>query len=491
MELRRSSFRDRWPRPAAFYAERDHRTELEVQELRKYAYKPIEIHVEAESAGDVTIQRMAILVANLTARWARNVQVFIPDVPLASALQTFEERTLCERVRREMREADPFGNFDVGVRKDSDPYSIRLWVGFQGNNTFPHTIEDYAIDAAGWTILGRRGSNGDCPSIRNATVGAAALSAAIGAADVFKRAIGHVRGDWFGDIDWCTWNHILGAKEGARSGPSLSDSFDLGNILVAGVGAVGSAVLYILGMTSIHGEITLLDMDRVEASNLNRSPLFSAEDALTASEKTEVGRKFLARLGCEARVINGPWHQHCRQLGEERFDAWISLTNERGAWAEVPFQLPPVVLHGTTTSGWGVAAGRHIPRIEDCTVCRLPRPLAEFRGPCAEGELPTVQDHEPIRAALPFLSTASAALIVTELLKLQFGEAGALPNGIWADFRKGLPAVISQTLRSNPSCPGCQLAWLPEWKERGGRGRYVNLSEVSAPPVRASCVGLT
>src|SRR5260221_5130364 len=100
MELKRNSLHDRWARPAAFYAERDHRTELEVEQLNKYAYKPIEIHVEAESAGDVTIQRMAILVANLTARWARNVRVFIPDVPLATALQTFGERTLSERVRR-------------------------------------------------------------------------------------------------------------------------------------------------------------------------------------------------------------------------------------------------------------------------------------------------------------------------------------------------------------------------------------------------------
>lgn len=482
-------FHDRWPTAAAFYAERDHRTELEVQQLHRYACAPIEIHVEPECAGDVTIQRMAILVANLTARWARNIRVFVPNVCLAPQLQVFGEQTLSERIAREMREADPFGNFTVGVGVDSDLCSIRLWVGIYNTSAHPHTKDDYAIDATEWTVLGRREPSGDCRLIRNATVGAAALAAAIGAADVFKRAIGHDRSDWFGNIDWCTWDHVFGAKRGVRSGPSLPDCFDVGKILIAGVGAVGSAVLYILGMTSIYGEITLLDMDRIEASNLNRSPLFSAEDALRAFEKTEVGRRFLARLGCEARVVNGPWHQHCRTLGEERFDVWISLTNERGAWAEVPFQLPPVVLHGTTTSGWGVAAGRHLPRIEDCTACRLPRPSTEFRGPCAEGELPAVQDHAPMRAALPFLSTVSAALIVSELAKLQFAEAGTLPNAICADFRKGLPAVIAQTLGLNPNCPGCQLTLLPEWMKRGGRSRYAGLSKAAAVDMHcAGCV---
>lgn len=122
---------------------------------------------------------------------------------------------------------------------------------------------------------------------------------------------------------------------------------------------------------------------------------------------------------------------------------WVSLTNEDGAWAAVPFQLPPVVLHGTTTSGWGFSAGRHIPRQEDCTLCRLPRPIAEFRGPCAEGEIGAEPTGPPVRASLPFLSAASAALVLAEMLKLCVGGKSAtdaatilhLPNDTAADLR--------------------------------------------------------
>jgi len=163
-------------------------------------------------------------------------------------------------------------------------------------------------------------------------------------------------------------------------------------------------------------------------------------------------------------------------LSREPFDAWVSLTNEHGAWAEVPFQLPPVVLHGTTTSGWGIAFGRHIPRVEDCTACRLPQPHAEFRGPCAEARIDLSAEGQGYRASLPFLSTASAALIAAELLKLRVPAASSLPNAVYADFRNGLPAVVARRLKANPQCRGCQTLAYPLWLQRGGRSQYANLS---------------
>lgn len=134
------------------------------------------------------------------------------------------------------------------------------------------------------------------------------------------------------------------------------------------------------------------------------------------------------------------------KLSEQEFDVWISLTNEDGAWAEVPFQLPPIVLHGTTTSGWGIGFGRHIPRKEDCKACRLPRPHQEFRGPCAEGEVISVAestdqeeaDVVPVTASLPFLSAASAALLANELMKLNFPEVVSLPNSVSVSGSSGL-----------------------------------------------------
>jgi hypothetical protein len=467
--------RSRWANAEAFYQERDHRTRLEVNDLHAYAERPIEIHVDGEMAEDPTIQQIAILASNLTARWATKIKVVVPNVALAPPLATRSERTLSARIRREMCQADPFGTFHVGEHElDSEPDTLRLRVGARQS---PKTVgDDYVIDASGWSVLGQRAGRWSNYSRTPATAPAAALAAAIGACDLFKRAIRHPVEQWIRDINWCTWDSTLSQNVTIlKPTPLAPQSVDLGNLLVAGVGAVGSALLYILGLMPVSGRVTALDLDCVDVSNLNRSPLFTVEDAALGSRKTEVAQHFLSSLGVKCQVVNGTWSQHAEALSQSGFDTWISLTNEHGAWAEVPFQLPPVVLHGTTTSGWGVACGRHIPRIEDCTACRLPRPHAEFRGPCAEGDIST-DEQQPVRASLPFLSSISAALVASEILKLDLPGATARPNSVSADFRYGLPSVVAVSYRPNITCHGCRISELPLWSERGGRGRYAGLS---------------
>ena len=240
------------------------------------------------------------------------------------------------------------------------------------------------------------------------------------------------------------------------------------------MGAIGSALLYILGLMPVTGCITLLDRDRIETSNLNRSPLFTAMDVVGMRRKIDVGKALLTTMGIECATVMGTWREQSGQFVREPFDVWVSLTNENGAWSEVPFQLPPIVLHGTTTSGWGVGFGRHIPRVEDCTACRLPRPHVEFRGPCSEGDI-FLDSKEPVRASLPFLSTIAAALIATELLKLPFPNASSLPNAVQADLRIGLPAVVAALLGPTAGCRGCEMAQLPLWLQRGGRSRFASM----------------
>ena len=467
----------RWSTAEAFYAERDHRTQLEVEDLHAYVNTPVEIHVSPTSAGNITTQRIALLAANLTARWARNIAVFVPNVELADALRIQNDEFLSSRLRREMEEADPFGRFVVQEESNSDPANLRLFVGPPSN--FQKLSErDYVIDARGLSAIGYRGNLSSSKIDRlDAIAPAAALAAAIGAGDLFKRAIGHHPKQWLRSITWCTWHHTLSNRAGCCDWhPAIPDKLDLGNLLVAGVGALGSALLYILGLTPCVGRVTVLDRDAVETSNLNRSPLFAAVHAATAMNKTDVAKNFLTSLGIESNVVQGTWRENGPELSEQAFDVWISLTNEDGAWAEVPFQLPPIVLHGTTTSGWGIAFGRHIPRTEDCTACRLPRPHAEFRGPCSEGEVTPANDVEPVRASLPFLSTASAALVATELVKLNFPGVISLPNSVSADFGGGLQTLIAVSFSPTENCGGCRMAWLPLWNERGGRGRYAGLS---------------
>jgi hypothetical protein len=180
-----------WPNAEAFYSERDHRTQIEVPDLRSYCLVPVEIHVDRSSADDATVQRAAILACNLTARWARNIRVVVPNVSLVGPLRSSEDKSLARRIAREMRSADPFGHFEVGSHRSSSPHEdpLRLWIGsgdLQGSSE-----NDYIVDAIGWSIIGRRASRWTSISRRQATAPAAALAGAIGAADLFKRAIGH------------------------------------------------------------------------------------------------------------------------------------------------------------------------------------------------------------------------------------------------------------------------------------------------------------
>lgn len=114
--------------------------------------------------------------------------------------------------------------------------------------------------------------------------------------------------------------------------------------------------------------------------------------------------------------------------------------------------------------------------------------MAEFRGPCAEGDIAPRETSQPVRASLPFLSAASAALVLAEMMKLSLCEGGyswsgevlSLPNDVAADLRFGLPAVIALKRITNPTCRGCCAANSPAWEAWGGRGRYRLLSAARA-----------
>jgi len=81
-------------------------------------------------------------------------------------------------------------------------------------------------------------------------------------------------------------------------------------ILLAGVGAVGSALLYIACMTPLVAHWTLLDRDRTEVSNLNRSPLFTVPDI--GARKTKATQEYLAKCGYASNVLDGPLARACR-----------------------------------------------------------------------------------------------------------------------------------------------------------------------------------
>jgi hypothetical protein len=493
----------KWRSADEFYRERDDRTAIQIKNLEFYAGKPFEIWLDPLLSSSVALQEIALLICNLTARWARRIVVrFSADVTLKETLRRDGFHFLADRILYEMKAADPFGDFSVfgydAPVNENEQNPLRIFVGPWSNTSIVNpaiTPEDYFIDANGWSVFGRRGSGFSHYIQEDTSVPATALAASLGAADLFKRAVGHARDEWLPDnFVWNVWKHkfsdaefaVTAARVQKNTNCPVSRNLDVGRTLLAGVGAIGSALIYLMDFMNLRGEFMFLDRDRVETSNLNRSPLFNVLHAAENWEKTRIAADYLSRHDIKVSVRNGTWQEHAAQVSREPFDQWISLTNEDGAWATVPYFLPPVVLHGTTTSGWGFGAGRHLPRREDCTLCRMPRPEIKFRGVCAQGEISKGDDNtQPATASLPFLSAASAALLLTEIIKLDVSlsqpnlanSIAESSNEIAADLRFGLFAVTTLKRLHNESCSGCRASALEKWIELGGRSRYRFLSE--------------
>lgn len=476
----RNAIAARWPTSDDFYRERDDRTLRESPELTAYAGRPVEILISLSSAESPATQQAALVACNLAARWARNITVVMPNgTRILSDLNRRSYTYLAERIITEMHGADPFGRYRIVA---SESYlgageALRLFIGNWDLDTGRIRIQDddFLVASTGEYAVGRRGQPFSPSEERPAFPPASALAASLGVADLFKRAIGHPKEHWVATFNWNLIDQSLREKIGPSIG-RFTNMPDIGKVLLAGVGAIGSSLAYMLDLAGAKGKVTLLDRDRVEASNLNRSLIFDVAHVLANATKTELTEEFLRSSRLSVDRLDGTWRDNSATIAASNYDVWLSFTNEDGAWAQLPFQLPPVVIQGTTTSGWGFGAGRHIPRKEDCTLCRMPRPRAEFRGPCAEGDIASVEPDTPIRASLPFLSAASAALVFAELLKLALPEMQRVPNEISGDLKTELAAVTSIRRLANPSCPGCRVVQSDLWQERGGRGRFSDLS---------------
>ena len=81
--------------------------------------------------------------------------------------------------------------------------------------------------------------------------------------------------------------------------------------------------------------------------------------------------------------------------------------------------------------------------------------------------MPAPDLQQPVRASLPFLSTAAAALVAGELLKLQEGIVPRLsPNAVSADFER----LLLDKLGPGEACPHGNLEGVDTAEERRARG---------------------
>lgn len=129
---------------------------------------------------------------------------------------------------------------------------------------------------------------------------------------------------------------------------------------------------------------------------------------------------------------------YVRAIG--RLDVVLLLANEGNVYADLQNNFPPLVVYGTTTSGWGVNLVRHVPLREECVLCRCPNHLTP-NFECSTAEVVILQNGERIDASLPFLSLMAGTLVVAELLKAQFNGYPFHGNFAYTDFKGPLTRI--------------------------------------------------
>jgi adenylyltransferase/sulfurtransferase len=230
---------------------------------------------------------------------------------------------------------------------------------------------------------------------------------------------------------------------------------------VVGCGALGSFHVAALARAGV-GEITVIDRDYVEASNLQRQWLFDEQDAAQGLPKAVAAARKVQALNSGVRVqprivdLNadnaaGLLDEADLVLdGTDNFETRY-LINEYCVRESLPW------IYGAAVGSYG-ATMPILPGRTACLVCLFP----EAPGAGA----PTCETAGILNVA----ASAVASLQVADALKILSGNSGAVQARLLSlDVWRGSPRSI-HTRKADPECPVCAKRQFTQLRA-GGRGR--------------------
>lgn len=424
-----------------FYQLRDQRTELSISSDVLLA-AATHISVDDFEASNLPGQLAFLTLVNLSSRWCRKISLSGPNIEIHPKLAPFYSGRLIDEASRIAVAADPFIELTQG---DSGAQN-RVHVGTRA-------LDAFRVCGRGWLAFGGSAVEQAPKEVDIENPLGALLSACIGVAHSMRVAIGDE--DLYESTVVSLWNLETGAV--AEGGPKLSP-LDLGRVLIVGLGAVGSGIAHSLSFTPVRPEETVLvDEDSVDFPNLNRSPVFFAED-VTDGKKVEVVaatvpglRPAPNQVGIEDAVRNG--------VRIDEFDLVIPAANVPSARTTIMGNTPPLMISASTGTQWDAYRQRHIPLQDDCLICRFPLNQPPPTLMCSSGgisPIAAVSEAPAQTGALPFLSLAGSILAVAEICKLSFVDATrASTNRTVLSFRSADLIMASSHRLAKPECSYC------------------------------------
>jgi len=410
-----------------------------------------------------------VVAANLLARWVPSLSVHVPADPDVST------GSLATDIEAAVRSANPFLEIKW---LDRPPNCPSLSIGPRGTAS-PSTTTAWAD---GWVAVSTRGALSPCLSepIPSVLFFAVALAAGRVFRDAWKLSpVGR------SELRWDTWNHSLKRERvGRERPPPPVGAPDLGHVLQVGAGAVGSNIIYFLGLMGASADLVVVDYDVVKIENLDRSLLFGLEDA-RPRETPKVDAVLRATASfptLRVHPVRSKWVEYAmRDYRVGSFDLALALANEDQVWPAMAHAVLPMTLQATTDSDWGVALGAHAPGSGYCLQCRFPVDAQVAPTVCAEGkvEIQSASHRtKTVHASLPFQSAAAAGLLAVETAKLALGPVSGAPNYVEAKLDV-TDQVLSVHRGPSPKCPACRA--FPEglWKAKYATTRFSGFGQFS------------
>lgn len=404
-----------------FYRERDRRTVSYMDEGVRTGER-IVVAAGSRAAGSEEGQFLLLTLTNLLARIHRRIDFVLPDADTAlrrsppfsdanelatALLETAEVLDPCGefRCRADLPAGDVHG---VGVGRDA-PVGLPWYVGAQGA-VARLDQQSVPVDA----------------SYGEGTLRGAGLAACLGASGVFQS---------LHDVTvrprmLSVWNYQEGRD--AALGPADLEPVDLGRVLMVGAGAVGSGLGYWLRAWGAGGSWTVVDGDRVELHNTNRSLLFTPKHAGWPGGERARKADVVARALPNAAPVS-EWYDETDKVRDRSFDVILPLANERDVRGRLATRNAVVTVHATTGRDWVSQLHRHIQGVDDCLACRMVG-VVPMDDRCSE--VKWERDGEEAGgggdAALPYLSAASGLMLATALQRLGRGELATLDANKWS-----------------------------------------------------------
>uniref|UniRef100_A0A7C2FV44 Molybdopterin-synthase adenylyltransferase MoeB n=2 Tax=Thermus islandicus TaxID=540988 RepID=A0A7C2FV44_9DEIN len=232
-------------------------------------------------------------------------------------------------------------------------------------------------------------------------------------------------------------------------GPEGQERLKGSSVVVVGAGGLGVPVLQYLVAAGV-GRVGLVEMDRVELSNLHRQVLYTTEDV--GRPKALVAKERLLALNPGVRIDAYPVHLTAANALEilGPYDLLVDASDNfptRYLVNDAAVLLGKPLVYGAIHQFEGQVAVFHHPTEEGgrgpCYRCLFPRPPAPGAVPsCAEA------------GVFGVLPGTVGALMAAEALKLLLGIGKPLAGYLL--LYEALEATFRKVrVRRNPACPVC------------------------------------